>query len=301
MLNLNNCCSEKRMGTDLESSKPKKSRRVSNEEKSAIDSLWETINNKIVSYECRQVCNAEYLRLTNSIPIEKVPDEILLKTFSELDVKDLKSLSSVSKNISRLAQNPFLIKSKFPEKYNEHLPEAFCTFDPSKKDEFIKKNKIALAHADSLDLHAVTINKDLIEFINKNCPSVKLIGLPFATTDETLKHLKGLPNLTSLDLSFCDQITDAGLKHLKDLPNLTSLNLSGCWRITNAGLEHLKSLTNLTSLDLRDCSKITDAGLGHISGLTNLTSLELGWCDQITNDGVNWLKKHLPNLKIYRK
>jgi len=275
MLNLNNCCSEKRMGTDLESSKPKKSRRVSNEEKSAIDSLWETINNKIVSYECRQVCNAEYLRLTNSIPIEKVPDEILLKTFSELDVKDLKSLSSVSKNISRLAQDPFLIKSKFPEKYNEHLSEAFWTFDPSKKDEFIKKNKIALQCADSLDFNGVTVNKDLIEFIKENCLSVKHIRLPRDTTNDDLTHISGLENLTSL-------------------------NLSGCWRITNAGLEHLKSLTNLTSLDLRDCSKITDAGLGHISGLTNLTSLELGWCDQITNDGVNWLKKHLPNLKIYR-
>jgi len=71
-------------------------------------------------------------------------------------------------------------------------------------------------------------------------------------------------------------------------------------KVTDAGLKILSSMKNLTSLDLSGCDQSTDASLGHISGLTNLTSLELGWCDQITNDGVNWLKKHLPNLKIYR-
>ena len=204
-----------------------------------------------------------------------LPDEVLLKIFGELDVKDLKSLSSVSKNISRVAQDPFLIKSKFPEKYNKQLSEAFTTFDPSKKDEFIKKNKIALQYADSLDLHGVTVNKDLIEFIKENCPSVKHIRLPRDTTNDDLTHISGLPNLTSLDLSECQKITDAGLKHLSSMKNLTSLDLRDCDQITDDGLGHLKDLPNLTSLDLSGCWKITDDGLGHISSMPNLTSLNL--------------------------
>ena len=54
-------------------------------------------------------------------------------------------------------------------------------------------------------------------------------------TDDDLKHLKWLPNISILDLS-STKISDAGLEHLKGLTNLTELSL-GYTYITDAGLK----------------------------------------------------------------
>ena len=73
------------------------------------------------------------------------------------------------------------------------------------------------------------------------------------------------------------EVTDAGLEHLKGLPQLQTLNL---WqtKVTDAGLVYLKGLTKLHLLDLQ-CSEVTDAGLEHLKGLTELQTLNL-WRDQ---------------------
>ena len=65
-------------------------------------------------------------------------------------------------------------------------------------------------------------------------------------------------------------MTDAGLKHLKGLKNLQSLNLSHPEQteVTDVGLQYLQGLENLQSLILNDNEKITDAGLEHLKGLS---------------------------------
>jgi len=68
------------------------------------------------------------------------------------------------------------------------------------------------------------------------------------------------------------KVTDAGLKILSSMKNLTSLDLSGCDQSTDASLGHISGLTNLTSLNLSECSKITDAGVNWLKEhLPNLT------------------------------
>ncbi|KAK3242609.1 hypothetical protein CYMTET_47768 [Cymbomonas tetramitiformis] len=130
-----------------------------------------------------------------------------------------------------------------------------------------------------------------------------------------LEHLKGLTNLTSLNLAYCSNIGDGGLgllthlrqlqsivlkgtiitdngpARLKELPNLTSINLHACRRITDAGLDGLKQLSKLTTVDLSCCSceggpELTDDGLEHLKGLANLTSINLRKCCAITDDGL---------------
>ena len=57
--------------------------------------------------------------------------------------------------------------------------------------------------------------------------------------------------------------TDADLEQLRDMPELETLLLSGCKNITDTGLVHLKDLTNLEYLDLIE-TPITDSGVAEL-------------------------------------
>lgn len=108
-------------------------------------------------------------------------------------------------------------------------------------------------------------------------------------TDEELKKIAQLTNLTSLDLDY-NQISD--ITPLAKLTNLTSLYL-GDNQISD--ITPLTKLTNLTSLNLRG---------NQISDITPLTKLmNLGWLDLGDNDKINYkqiekLKVQLPNTYI---
>jgi serine/threonine protein kinase/Leucine-rich repeat (LRR) protein len=105
--------------------------------------------------------------------------------------------------------------------------------------------------------------------------------------DAGLDHLKGLTNLSYLDLDGA-AVTDAGLERLKGLTHLTYLDL-GATRVTDAGLGHLKGLTNLTYLDL-GVTRVSDRGLDRLEGLTNLTGLWLGGT-RVSDAGLEHLKR----------
>ena len=52
----------------------------------------------------------------------------------------------------------------------------------------------------------------------------------------------GYPHLTSINLSYCVNITDIGASAIADgCPHLTSINLGGCHSITDVGVSYLRS------------------------------------------------------------
>ena len=59
--------------------------------------------------------------------------------------------------------------------------------------------------------------------------------------DATIRDLaQGLPNLTSINLARCGNITNVALQYLAEgCPNLTNIDLGWCPNITDAGVEHL--------------------------------------------------------------
>ena len=65
------------------------------------------------------------------------------------------------------------------------------------------------------------------------------LALPPAATDAGLRHLEGLPNLTSLDLQNT-QVTDQGLEVLKTMPKLLQVYIHGS-KVTPEGEEALKA------------------------------------------------------------
>lgn len=125
---------------------------------------------------------------------------------------------------------------------------------------------------------ALLAGHDLLYQVVVSSPSI---------TDEGLRHIGSIPNVTELQLNNCGGITDAGLRHLAGLKHLGALYLSHTEKVGGAGLAHLRSLDRL-KLIMLDEAKVTDAGLAGLAALDQLESLELSYTP-ITDEGIGQL------------
>ncbi len=224
-------------------------------------------------------------------PITNLYKELMWLIFGYTDREDVSSIRSVSTRFRQFAQDPIYIEAKGG--YDELLSDIFekMKSDEWKDDVFKKKYEAELKCVRSLNLRDVNVSADFLNFINDNCPKIEHLSLPQSVTNEDLAFLSS--NLTSLELLGCRNITDDGLKEVSKLKNLTWLNLRWC-NITNEGLKEVSKLENLTSLNLSWCN-ITDDGLKDVSKLKTLTSLSLSGCRKITYEGLKEVSK-LENL-----
>ncbi len=111
--------------------------------------------------------------------------------------------------------------------------------------------------------------------------------------DPDLRRLNDLPDLTTLDLSLT-HITDQGMAEIKGLRNITDLNLYYAEYVTDEGIAAIKDWKKLTRLNLHG-TKASDTALEHIAGITSLESLNVG-STLMTDVGLERLTT-LPNLK----
>jgi len=105
-----------------------------------------------------------------------------------------------------------------------------------------------------------------------------------------------LSNVTRITLDHSD-VTDDDLKLLKAIPQLTHLRLSDTG-IGDAGLAHLATLTKLRVLKI-DKTKVSGQGLKHLAPLTHLTELYMAKT-ALTDEGLVYLEpfKELRTLRI---
>ena len=111
---------------------------------------------------------------------------------------------------------------------------------------------------------------------------------------------RGLPQLQSLNLSNCWNITDEGITAVAiGLSQLQSLNITACYKITDEGIRAVASgCPQLQSLNIGYCDNITDEGITALAnGLLKLQSLDIGYCDNITDEGIIALADGLPQLQ----
>lgn len=123
-------------------------------------------------------------------------------------------------------------------------------------------------------------------------------GLVFADlpiTDAGLGGLSTFPDLTSLHILNCPNVTDEGLKRIEPLSKLRRLDLGGSG-ITDRGLTRLSNLKELRELSLRRTA-ITDDGLSHLGDLVSLEWLSLSGTS-VTNDAIKALRGRLPKTEI---
>lgn len=112
-----------------------------------------------------------------------------------------------------------------------------------------------------------------------------------------VEELQDVAKLRFLDLSENRNVTNAGLARLKGLPQITGLNLSSC-SITNPGLTHLADLPNLSQLDLSYCNRLSDAALKTLEGMHNLTHVNLLGCLSVTRAAITRVRRR--SLEINR-
>lgn len=97
--------------------------------------------------------------------------------------------------------------------------------------------------------------------------------VPCTIDSAALHHLKSLPNLTWLSFR-STQLTNSQLECLRHTPNLKTLRLDRCFNLTDRGLVHLKSLQKLEVLDLSH-TRLTDRALSVLKELPRLRFLDL--------------------------
>ena len=109
------------------------------------------------------------------------------------------------------------------------------------------------------------------------------------------------PNLLSLNLSGCINLTDASVSEVaRRCSKLHTLNLSHCGNyITDASVSEVaRRCSKLHTLILRNCGNyITDASVLEVaSGCSNLHTLILGGCNRITDASVSEVARRCSNL-----
>ena len=137
--------------------------------------------------------------------------------------------------------------------------------------------------------------------------------------EDRWKWLSQLSQLTSLDLSRCQNLTAKTLKPLSQLTALTSLELGdeidsfggefddgefddweaySHYSLSLRAFKALGNVSSLTSLKLSGCARLTDKGLAELARLPALTSLHLTDCFRVTAKGLTALKTAVPDLVV---
>jgi serine/threonine protein kinase len=160
-----------------------------------------------------------------------------------------------------------------------------------------------------------------------NMGDVQSLVLPEDCSDASLKLVKNLKLLHSLNLKNCRNLTINGLKNIANMPNLQELVLSSTKLNTVEAMQLISRMPHLTALDLTDVlgedrherklendkalqaltgppgldrlilneAMITDQGLINLRQLKKVTKLELDRCPYITDAGVAKLAE-MPSL-----
>jgi hypothetical protein len=116
-------------------------------------------------------------------------------------------------------------------------------------------------------------------------------------TNQGLRALSGVSHLKALKLAHGYKLTDEAVRGWSAAA-LTSLNLSFCVNITAVGMRAVSCMSTLTSLDLQFCVNVSDEAVRAVSRMSTLTELNLSQCS-ITVEGVRYVSG-MSSLKVLK-
>lgn len=113
----------------------------------------------------------------------------------------------------------------------------------------------------------------------------------------SIARLKGLH---SLNLASCNRISDVSLKYAFNFPELQSLSLSKCQQISVTGIECIvNTCPSIKTLNLSDCHNLTDQAIDLISArMKRLTHLYIERCSQISDFSLDSIAMNCKRLKL---
>ncbi len=112
-----------------------------------------------------------------------------------------------------------------------------------------------------------------------------------------LSFLQHAHALTSLNISWCVQLSDASLVHIR---RLTELDMSHCWRLSSGCLHKIVlSCPRLKFVSVESCGQVTDENMLFMSKrLRSLTELNVSRCQNVTEGGVDAILSRCPLIKL---
>ena len=179
-----------------------------------------------------------------------------------------------------------------------HLRRPNPTLFPSLVRRGIKKVQV------------LSLRKSLRELVNgiPNLESLDLSGC-YNLSDSALDSAfnRDIASLKTLNLSLCKEITDSSLGRIAQYcKNLEELQLGGCTKITNTGLLLISwGLKKIRRLNLRSCWQISDHGIGHLTGIKGqpstgaktLVSISLQDCQKLSDESLRYISEGLPDIR----
>lgn len=116
-------------------------------------------------------------------------------------------------------------------------------------------------------------------------------------SDQHISQLSNLPNLKSINLIDCVQITDKSLESLSRISSLEQVDLAGNEIISDEGVAHLGRLRNLVRLRIAFCRRFSDHGLRKLAKLTNIKYLDLEGCEGISRSGAKYILSECKSIR----
>jgi hypothetical protein len=126
---------------------------------------------------------------------------------------------------------------------------------------------------------------------------IRIKGINDVDLANLVDELQGVQEIHFLDLAENRNVTNEGLARIKGMRQLTGLNLSSC-SITNTGLAALRDLPRLAYLNLSYCSRLSDPALKTLDAMKHLVYVDLQGCLGFTNGGLARVRRR--SLTIYR-
>ena len=136
----------------------------------------------------------------------------------------------------------------------------------------------------SINLHTLYVrdsgnitDNGIIELV-KNCKMLSSLYIAGSSiTNNGMSCIaKGLPNLHTLNISDCINVSDIGIIELgKYCHQLDSLYCGGCDITDDGVIQLIKLCNNLTTLNINGCNKITETGVQALQKYTKNTVLSL--------------------------
>ena len=258
--------------------------------------------------------------------IHDLPDEVLLKIFAKLSLKNLICTSQVSKRIRRICydkslwQKINLFKKSVPTEFIEQILENGCCYlslcdanlkgltipvrgpHPVPTPLKILSGKSQLRY---LDLSFFK-NEVFVGELLKSSPFLEKLSLKYSNTGTGMANLNSgclkFDNLTLLDISGCEGINMGTMRQIVKFENLTEINFG--WPAKGGSLSKtmidylVKNISiRLKKISLNAQKSVEDE---HISKLVTrckeITDLQLCGASYITNNSLDYIMKSLPKL-----
>jgi hypothetical protein len=272
-----------------------------------FDLLHLNLKNSLVSNHkfILQFKNIQTLNISNCSYLNDISFIEELKFLKELNISNIKNIKSSDWNSSlkelvnletlisvqnlnfthlpKGLENIFISNNNFKEIHKDLI----LSFSSLKN---VKKMDISNTNINSEDFINCFKNYEKVNFLNmNNCKTVEICSI--------IDIIKKWTLIDYLDLSETN-ISNENIKSLRNLVDLSILNLVKCKNLSNNSLIHIQNFKKLSQLNVYDVL-ITDSGLKHLIPLENLHTLRISTWNMITDKGFYYISE-LKNL-IYLK